>query len=151
MTGGPQKPSKDQPLGHRTIVQTKNVSKDLPIYARDYKTYTFLPIPDGARVEVLAWGQWNIYDDPNRPCGPGGSGIPANNGGDHGDWPISGITEGCMLVWFDNDPHYFPWTLKDGVPWIPFTFRGSNLGFGPNDNHIEDNTGYITVRVSWTK
>jgi hypothetical protein len=135
----------------RTVEQRLTVSRDYPVWAHDYRTYTALPIPAGAIVTIVATGTWNIYADPRRLCNAAGSGVTAHNGGEHGDWPISGITEGCMLIWFNDQVHYYPWqaTQYPNVVVTQFVSPGGNLGFGPNDNFIQDNQDSISVRVQW--
>jgi hypothetical protein len=113
---------------------------DVPASVR--QTVTPITLRTGQVAQLAASGTWNIYGNPQRACGPGGSGVPANNGGPNGDWPQTGISEGCLLVYIAGA--------------IRAHFGGDNqllvtgpgvLGFGPNDNRLDDNSGSLRVRV----
>jgi len=120
-----------------------------PIWAHDYQTYTSLPIPAGAVVHVVAHGTWFIYGN-DRGCSAAGSDARANNGGENGPWPIPGIREGELLVWFGGQVNHYTWHRRaDGDYETQFVSPGGNLGFGPNDNHISDNQGHLDVHVDW--
>ncbi len=96
----------------------------------------------GQPAQLYASGSWNIYGDPNRPCGPGGSGVPANNGGPNGNWPQTGISEGCLLVYLDGaiQSHF------DGNNQLLVTGPGA-LSFGPNDNRLESSKAFAAFNL----
>ena len=140
---------------------------DVKVYSRPYKhvvvqpdvavssqwnTDVNLEIPPDVNLTLTATGTWDIYGDPSRPCGPAGSGVTANNGGDNGDWPWAGVSEGCLLIYYDRrvaDCFTEGDRISGGVYRKTVRYPGGQLTFGPNDNNVVDNEGSLSVRIEY--
>jgi len=122
--------------------------KHLPVYAKDYQTSTGLYPGDGTVVTVRAKGVWGIWGS-DRRCSAAGDAEAHEN--EHGHWPVEGVPEGTLLIWFGNQVHYWKWQMLAPNDYqVSFTFQGNDkLQLGPNDNHLEDNAngGYLDVYV----
>jgi hypothetical protein len=111
-------------------------------------TESSINLAQGEGATLTASGQWNIYKDPNRYCGPAGSGITANNPSVHGpgySWPQAGISEGCLLVYINDSlvGHFTSDTEN-------FVVTGPGVvGFGPNDDWLSDNSGSLAVTIAF--